>query len=181
MQYAEIDGLYYIATVIIHFRGKRMLAQSIIPGILNNSDMSSLSEYGSVDDKQTIHHSEDFHKLMTTYCEKMFIGTNKIQDKSGKTYEIAGSAEVKGIRGTDKRAYIVDLQGVVPRDANWKGDENHTCLIRQELLVLYNRNKSVEYAKKRMADEFEESMNKERDEEVKKVIDGKEEKDLSDE
>jgi hypothetical protein len=32
-----------------------------------------------------------------------------VEDKSGKQVEIAGSVEVKGIRGTDKRPYLVDL------------------------------------------------------------------------
>lgn len=134
---SEIDGLYFIATVIIQYRGIRMLAQSIIPGILNNSDMSTLAEYGSVDDQNTINHSEEFHENMKRFCEKLCIGTNKVEDKSGNQVEIAGSVEVKGIRGTDKRAYLVDLQGCAPRDANYIGDKYHTCLVRQELTILY--------------------------------------------
>ena len=54
--------------------------------------------------------------------------------------EIAGSIEVKGIRGSDRRNYIVDLQGLVPRDANYigeEGDDFHTCLVRPELINLF--------------------------------------------
>jgi protein TIF31 len=83
LQIAEIDGLYFIATAIIHYRGRRMLAQSIIPGILNNTDMASLAEYGSVDDQNTINYSETFHELMTQFCEKLYIGKNKVEDKQG--------------------------------------------------------------------------------------------------
>jgi hypothetical protein len=61
-----------------------------------------------------------------------------VQDPTdGSVIEIAGSLEVKGIRGADKRAYIVDLQGFTPRDANYLGDENHSCLVRPELLNIY--------------------------------------------
>ena len=137
LQMAEIDGLYFIATVIVQYRGRRMLAQSIIPGILNNTDMGTLAEYGSVDDQVTIKSGEQFHALMKQFTEKLFIKTNKVEDKSGNQVEIAGSYEIKGIRGTDKRPYVVDLQGIVPRDANFLGEENHTCLVRQELTLLY--------------------------------------------
>jgi hypothetical protein len=29
---------------------------------------------------------------------------------------------------------MVDMQGMTPRDTNFLGIENHTCLIRQELI-----------------------------------------------
>lgn len=33
--------------------------------------------------------------------------------------EIAGSPEIKGVRGTDKRKYLIDLMRVHPRDYNY--------------------------------------------------------------
>jgi len=55
---------------------------------------------------------------------------NKIIDGEGREVEIAGCVEIKGIRGTDKRCYVVDLQGMTPRDANYLGVDYHTCLVR---------------------------------------------------
>lgn len=86
-----------------------MIAQSIIPGILNNNDLTSLAEYGSVDENKTIYAKEDFHLLMKKVCEQLNIKVNKVIDGSDKEVEIAGSVEVKGIKGTDKRNYLVDL------------------------------------------------------------------------
>lgn len=87
-----------------------MICQSIIPGILNNSDLASLAEYGTVDDKKNIVANEQFHELMSRVAEALNIKMNKLIDPSdGKTVEIAGSIEVKGIRGSDKRPYVVDL------------------------------------------------------------------------
>jgi protein TIF31 len=74
---------------------------------------------------------------MIKVADNMNIQVNKVKDGEDKEVEIAGCVEIKGIRGTDKRKYIVDLQGMTPRDANWLGDENHTCLLRQELLLMY--------------------------------------------
>jgi hypothetical protein len=47
---------------------------------------------------------------MTKVCsEQLGLKTCKVIDGADKEVEIAGSVEVKGIRGTDKRCYLVDL------------------------------------------------------------------------
>jgi hypothetical protein len=51
--------------------------------------------------------------------------------------EIAGCPEIKGVRGTDKRKYLIDLMRIYPRDANYKDVSNESvCLIREELLMI---------------------------------------------
>jgi len=122
--------LYYLATTVVNYRGHRIIAQSIIPGILNNSELSSLAEYGTVDEQKTIQSNEEFHEMMKNVCSKLNIQVNKLIDGNGEEVELAGCVEVKGIRGTDKRCYVVDLQGMTPRDANFEGSDNHTCLVR---------------------------------------------------
>ena len=83
---------------------------------------------------------------MKTVAEHLNIKVNKVIDGLGKEVEIAGSVEVKGIKGTDKRSYLVDLQGFTPRDSNYIGEEYHTCLLRPEILMMFQRTKSIEYA-----------------------------------
>lgn len=41
---------------------------------------------------------------------------------------------------------------MTPRDANFKGEDNHTCLLRPELLIIYQKTKNIEYAQGKMAD-----------------------------
>lgn len=90
---------------------------------------------------------------MLKVADALNIKVNKVVDASdGSIVEIAGSVEVKGIRGADKRAYIVDLQGLTPRDANYLGEDNHTCLVRPELVGLFQRSKNMEYASQKMKD-----------------------------
>lgn len=104
---------------------------------------------------------------MVKVADALNIKVNKVVDPSdGKVVEIAGSIEVKGIRGADKRAYIVDLQGLTPRDANYIGDEFHTCLLRPELLALYQRAKSRDYATGKMK-EFVKELESKREPEPK--------------
>ena len=87
--------------------------------------------------------------------------------------EIAGSIEVKGIKGSDRRNYIVDLQGLVPRDANYIGEDFHTCLVRPELITLFQKTKSIEYASEHIS-EFSAKLDKERAEAEPKPEEGKE-------
>lgn len=97
---------------------------------------------------------------MKKVCEHLNIKVSKVIDGSGKEIEIAGSVEVKGIKGTDKRNYLVDLQGLTPRDYNYKGEEYHTCLLRPELLMIYQKQKSVEYATEKIKQYKEENKEK---------------------
>lgn len=134
----DIPDLHYLATCLVQYKGSRMICQSIIPGILNNSDLGGLAEYGTVDEKKNILANEQFHEKMLKVAEALNIKVNKVIDPTtGESVEIAGSVDVKGIKGTDKRSYIVDLQGLVPRDANYKGPENAACVVRPELVTLF--------------------------------------------
>lgn len=84
--------------------------------------------------------TEEFHSLMLKVADALKIKTNKVKDPATeKSLEIAGSIEVKGIKGSDKRSYAVDMQGLSPRDANYLGEEHHTCLVRHELISIYQR------------------------------------------
>lgn len=58
-------------------------------------------------------------------------------DQEGAKKKISGSIEIKGILGSDKRKYILDLMRLSPRDYNYLGAENHTCVLRHELIDLY--------------------------------------------
>ena len=50
LKMVEVVGLHFVATCVVQYRGERVICQSIIPGILNNQDLSSLSEYGTIDE-----------------------------------------------------------------------------------------------------------------------------------
>lgn len=49
----EIAGLNQLNTALIDYKGRRVIGQSIIPGILN-SDHSNCTQYGSIDEGKTI-------------------------------------------------------------------------------------------------------------------------------
>ena len=57
-----------------------MICQSIIPGILHNNDLSSLAEYGTIDDKKSIVASEGFHEKMLKVAQSLSLKVNKVID-----------------------------------------------------------------------------------------------------
>jgi len=113
---------------------------------------------------------------MLDVCKHLHIKTNKITDESGNTVEIAGSIEVKGIKGTDKRNYIVDLQGFTPRDPNYEGEEYFSCLFRPELVLNYQKSKNLDFGIEKLQE-----FSKTHDEEYKKTIDEIEKREATDE
>ena len=132
----DIDGLHILSTAHVNYKGWRAVAQGIIPGILTTNDQSQLTEYGSVNEGKTIYKSDAFHDILTKVCEKLNIKTTKILGGDNKEIELAGSYDIKGIKGTDRR-YLLDLIRLTPRDANYKDAEHSSYLVRPELILHY--------------------------------------------
>jgi hypothetical protein len=76
---------------------------------------------------------------MTRVCSKVGLRLAKIRStESQEVKVIAGSPDIKGVRGTDRRKYLIDLMRVHPRDANYPEPTQQTsCLIRSELIQLF--------------------------------------------
>ena len=55
----DVEGLYTLGTTVVDYRGYRIIAQSIIPGILQREQENSVV-YGSVDGGKTIVSHEQF-------------------------------------------------------------------------------------------------------------------------
>lgn len=100
--------------------GKRVTCQSIIPGILSYSYWESISEYGSSNNCDTISTSEEFSSSLKELIKNVGLKTVKVLEKStGEVKEICGSPEIKGVKGTDKRKYLIDLLRINIRDGNY--------------------------------------------------------------
>ncbi len=122
----DVEGLHTVLTAIIDYRGHRVVAQSIIPGILTNEKVSQVvylfhsdfiatsftfSRYGSLDNGKNISADEKFHSLMVKAGKLLQIGEHPVKkNEAGDPINLAVAVDSKGIIGTDGRMYILSLQ-----------------------------------------------------------------------
>ncbi|KAL8500745.1 hypothetical protein ACS0TY_020362 [Phlomoides rotata] len=132
-QEADVPGLYNLAMAIIDYRGHRVVAQSVLPGILQGDKSDSLL-YGSVDNGKKICWNEDFHSKVLEAAKRLHLKEHTVLDGSGNAFKLAAPVECKGIVGSDDRHYLLDLMRVTPRDANYTGPGSRFCILRPELI-----------------------------------------------
>ncbi|KAK9123042.1 hypothetical protein Sjap_012644 [Stephania japonica] len=135
-QEADVPGLYNLAMAIIDYRGHRVVAQSIIPGILQGDKSDSLL-YGSVDNGKKICWNEVFHSKVLEAAKRLHLKEHAVIDGSGNVVKLAAPVECKGIVGSDDRHYLLDLMRVTPRDANYTGPGSRFFVLRPELITAF--------------------------------------------
>ena len=73
----DIEGLHTLLTAVVDLGGQRLVAQSIIPGILQGEQASSLV-YGSVDNGKTLYWSEEMHALLGKASKRLHIKESSV-------------------------------------------------------------------------------------------------------
>ncbi|XP_034943486.1 clustered mitochondria protein homolog [Chelonus insularis] len=118
--YAAVDlpGLYTLGTVVIDYRGYRVTAQSIIPGILEREQEQSVV-YGSIDFGKTVLSHPKYLELLNKAGQQLKILPHKVINDAGEEVELCSSVECKGIIGNDSRHYVLDLLRTFPPDVNF--------------------------------------------------------------
>ncbi|KHN83700.1 Clustered mitochondria -like protein [Toxocara canis] len=120
--YAQLDSpkLFTLGMVIVDYKGYRVTAQSIIPGILEREQEQSVV-YGSVDFGKTVISSEEYHELLEKPAEQLKILPHEVMNgkEDGQIVKLYSSFETKGIIGNDSRHYILDLLRTFPPDVNY--------------------------------------------------------------
>ncbi|KAL5549761.1 hypothetical protein UlMin_004992 [Ulmus minor] len=145
-QEANVPGLYNLAMAIVDYRGHRVVAQSVLPGILQGDKSESLL-YGSVDNGKKICWNEDFHSKVVEAAKRLRLKEHTVLDGCGNAFKLAAPVECKGIVGSDDRHYLLDLMRVTPRDANYTGPGSRFCILRPELITAFCQAQVAERSK----------------------------------
>ncbi|KAM3265268.1 clustered mitochondria protein isoform X3 [Capsicum annuum] len=153
-QEADVPGLYNLAMAIIDYRGHRVVAQSVLPGILQGDKSDSLL-YGSVDNGKKICWSDEFHSKVLEAAKRLHLKEHTVLDGSGNEFKLAAPVECKGIVGSDDRHYLLDLMRVTPRDANYTGPGSRFCILRPELITAFCQAEVAERSKSKCESEGE--------------------------
>ncbi|XP_055854274.1 protein clueless isoform X3 [Episyrphus balteatus] len=114
----DVEGLYTLGTVVIDYRGYRITAQSIIPGILERDQEQSVV-YGSIDFGKTVLSHPKYLELLRKAAKHLKILPHSVLNEKDEEVELCSSVECKGIIGNDGRHYILDLLRTFPPDVNF--------------------------------------------------------------
>lgn len=136
---ADIKGLHTLGTVIIDYKGFRITAQSIIPGILEREQEQSVV-YGSIDFGKTIVTSPDYDGLLDKVAKATKQQVHLAKNKDGEIRKLYTSVETKGIQGNDKRNYVLDLLRTMPPDVNFLND-----LSADDLVMFSNEARGMQF------------------------------------
>jgi protein TIF31 len=150
----DIDGLYTPGTVVVDYLGKRIVGQSIVPGIFKQPEPGENQiHYGAVDGKDIVAAEEKFVPEFEKLSQALRVKKHPVWDKDGKRFDLESSVEMKGLLGTDGRKYVLDLYRITPLDIAWleetaeEGSEypHRMTVIRPELVESLGKQKAREY------------------------------------
>ncbi|EGT33487.1 CBN-CLU-1 protein [Caenorhabditis brenneri] len=120
----EDPKLNTLGMAIFDYRGYRVTAQSIIPGILEREQEQSVV-YGSIDFGKTVVSDEKYHDLLEEAAQQLkMLPHTVISEKDGveQEFKLYTSYEAKGIVGNDGRKYVLDLLRSMPPDVHYLED-----------------------------------------------------------
>ncbi|KAL9130141.1 MAG: hypothetical protein Q9175_007104 [Cornicularia normoerica] len=164
----DIAGLATPGTIIVDYLGKRLVAQSIVPGIFKQREPEEHQvDYGGVEGRDVVAENEAFVPTFSQVSRALKVKKHPVWDNEGKKHVLEGSVETKGLLGTDGRKYILDLYRLTPLDITWleehckDGDEpnveSQSCnyphrmtTLRPELVEAYWRLKMGEYVQEKV-------------------------------
>ena len=140
----HLPNLHTLATAIVDCRGRRLIAQSIIPGIFH-SDRASKHVYGSMDQGETVLKAREgevgaeVEAVLREASTRVHIAAHTVLDAKGEEVEVVAAVDTKGIVGSDHRFYALDLMRTTPRDAARPDVKDTWAVMRPELVERYVR------------------------------------------
>ncbi|PVI02881.1 hypothetical protein DM02DRAFT_612526 [Periconia macrospinosa] len=173
----DIPNLFTSGTVVVDYLGKRIVGQSIVPGIFKQREPEEHQiDYGAVEGKEIVADNEVFVPLFEQLSKALRVKKHPVWDKDNVRHELEGSVETKGLIGTDGRKYALDLYRLTPVDVAWieehwsePGDDgekskgkdypHRMATLRPELVESYGRLKLREYVKKELEKKAEAGKN----------------------
>lgn len=191
----DIAGLATPGTIIVDYLGKRLVAQSIVPGIFKQREPEEHQvDYGGVEGRDVVADNEAFVQPFSLVSKALKVKKHPVWDKKGAKHVLEGSVETKGLLGTDGRKYILDLYRLTPLDVTWldtfrtdvgaevsendpasimKEDYPHRMtVLRPELVEAYWRLKMADYVREEVEKRKTSATEKKASESVKEISDG---------
>ncbi|KAF7508849.1 Intracellular distribution of mitochondria [Endocarpon pusillum] len=156
----DIPDLYTPGTVVVDYLGKRIVGQSIVPGIFKQREPGEPQiDYGGVEGREIVTENEAFVSVFERLSKAIHVKKHAVWDKECERHDLEGSIETKGLLGTDGRKYALDMYRITPLDVAWADEvassdgsgfgkyPHRMAILRLELVEAYRRMKLQEYVK----------------------------------
>ena len=160
----DIENLYSPGTVVVDYLGKRIVGQSLVPGIFKQREPGENQiDYGAVDGKEVVAADERFAEPFAKLSQSLNVKPHTVWDGKGKAFKLEASVETKGLMGTDGRKYVLDLYRITPLDIQWQEENDEAekagesayphrmTVLRPELIEAYSRFKLREWLDSELA------------------------------
>ncbi|KAG0208924.1 Intracellular distribution of mitochondria [Mortierella sp. GBA30] len=182
----DVEGLYTLGTVVVDYKGVRVVAQSIVPGIFRQQEESSIV-YGSVDNGPLVKSDEKFHQILGEAAKALHLTEHAVDNGEGKATNLWTSFDTKGLLGADGRRYLLDLYRLNPVDVEFLENDvaakdgmpeypHRLTLMRPELMQLFWEHKLRAWVQERAV----EIQKRAEEKKAAGEIDSKEEKETED-
>ena len=124
-----------VSTAVVDYKGRRMVCQSLVPGIL----LQRVDGRGCSPQVQGLSEEDEGSYLVDDVAQEEFARLGKalamrshtMRDEHANEMAIHLSTEVKAMRASDDRHYLLDCSKLTPRDLNYP--ENKLAFVRFEL------------------------------------------------
>lgn len=120
---ADIDGIFNLLTCIVDFLGKRVVCQAPVPGIFQDSvsdddENADKVQYGLTTDGSKVLNDHSFDAVLKNFAGIFHLKPHEVEMKNDikSDGELLISKDIKGIKGTDNRKYLIDLYRTTPLD-----------------------------------------------------------------
>ncbi|KAI9339321.1 clustered mitochondria-domain-containing protein [Obelidium mucronatum] len=168
-------GLNTLGTCVVDFKGLRVVAQAVVPGILSKQQTpkgedettNEVIVYGSVDGGKTISSQPEFHALLAKVAPALRLDSHPVTDSNGVEHTLYTPVDAKGVIGNDGRKYFLDLGRLTPGDvefleqadastANGLPEYPHRlAVLRHELVDMYYENELAKFINVKRAEIIE--------------------------
>lgn len=174
----DIEGISTLCTVVVDYKGERVICQNVVPGIFKQEEANVL--YGTVDNGVTIAADPEFHRRLEPIAQKLFLAEHEVVAQNGEHKRLFLSKDCKGLRGTDGRYYLLDLYRMMPVDIEFLENSqasdalpeypHQLVLLRPKLWNLFVQHKSREYITKKTTDYLKEKSAEQSSEDKKRTL-----------
>uniref|UniRef100_A0A8D0ATA9 Clustered mitochondria protein homolog n=1 Tax=Sander lucioperca TaxID=283035 RepID=A0A8D0ATA9_SANLU len=121
--YSNIEGLHTLPTAVVDYRGVRLSAQGLAPGLEGSEGLL----YGVNAGPQESPQRRRLLELLAQAAKSLSLQRHVVVAPNGHKVPLFTSVEAQGLLGADGRFYILDVFRTFPADANFCQEVETEC------------------------------------------------------